>query len=186
MPVRDSFLADKYYYISNSADVGMVLWKENMDYERFLRTALAYLEEYSGLSILAYSVIPHEYHFLFKNKNEWLNLSKFIRRLQISYAMYYQKKYSNWLNQSIFPNRFFSKIIVDAWPYSSISQKIHLLPVYQNIVQNISNWPYTSAHQVADTWYKSCWETHIPIVANISDDVKKKVRTRWREDFQCF
>ena len=69
MPVRNPFVSDCHYHVSNRADAGVVLWKEKKDYERFLRTTLAYLHEFSGLSVLAYSVLPHEYHFLLKNKH---------------------------------------------------------------------------------------------------------------------
>ena len=106
--------------------------------------------------------------------------------MQISYAMYYQKKYAKGIKQSLFPDRFSAELVDDVSPYSRKSQRIHLSPLYQDIVQHISHWPYTSAHQVADTGYRSQGETHLPISANISSAIRKKIQTRWRGDFQGF
>jgi REP element-mobilizing transposase RayT len=139
------------------------------------------------LDIYAYAILPNAYHFLFKNTEEWLRLSQFVRRLQISYAMYYKKKYRDLPKTfSVFPQRFMTEYIWNQENYDKIAQRIHLAPMYQNLVKQISDWPYTSAHQVADTGYRSQWETHIKILWAMPHDLKTRISSRRREDFLNF
>jgi hypothetical protein len=56
--------------VYNQSSQSAILWKETSDYERFLRTVVAYLQEFFELDIYAYAILPNAYHFLFKNTEE--------------------------------------------------------------------------------------------------------------------
>lgn len=186
MPSRSIFVGNAVYCVSNSSFSDLKLWREKADFERFLRTADAYLRECPFLSLLAYVVLPNEYVFLLKNEENGFWISEFVRRLQIAYAMYFQKKYP-WCGESIFSQRFGAERVLDQdFVYGNFAQKIHLAPVYKNIVSHIAQWPYTSAHQVANTGYISTGETHLSLKVKISPQVKESILDRARQAFIDF
>lgn len=93
MPVRDPFEVNSYYFVKNRSKNHKVLWRNSSDFEKFLKTIVSYLIEFEQIAILAYVVLPDQYQFLIKNGEYSHALSRFLRRIQISYAMYYKKKY---------------------------------------------------------------------------------------------
>lgn len=171
MPVRDPFEVNSYYFVKNRSKNHKVLWRNSSDFEKFLKTIVSYLIEFEQIAILAYVVLPDQYQFLIKNGEHSHALSRFLRRIQISYAMYYKKKYpavlAKW--EAVFPDRFIAEKIWSELALKKIAESINLAPVRNWIVKKISDRPYTSAHQVMKTGYTlknwSKWETHIRVVA---------------------
>lgn len=187
MPVRAMFEWDTVYYVTNTGGE-RVLWKEQQDFDRFLKTVSSYLAEYDHIEVLAYSVLPNDYHFVLKNSHEGMFISDFLRKLQISYAMYFKKKYPQDLPKwvSLFADRFVAEKMLDSAHQQRTEQKVHLNPMYYEIVERLADWPYTSAHQVANTGYRSKGETHISIAKDISPELLEKFKHQRREDFLEF
>jgi REP element-mobilizing transposase RayT len=49
------------------------------------------LLEYKSLILSAYSMVPNHFHLVVKNTEKGLKLSDFMRKIQVSYAMYVKK-----------------------------------------------------------------------------------------------
>lgn len=106
------FSKDEYYHIYNRGVEKKIIFKDDKDYEYFIR-ALYFslsgemykqrelkdisLSDYSikkkVVSIGAYVLMPNHFHLLVKVKDK-KEFSTFMNRLQTSYAMYFNNKYS--------------------------------------------------------------------------------------------
>ncbi|NOZ44999.1 MAG: hypothetical protein GXP45_07840 [bacterium] len=95
MPVREAFEANSFYYIMNHSGSHRILWRNSVDFEKFMQSMLEYLVEYPDIALLAYAVLPDHYQLLLKNGCNGYAISQFLKKLQISYAMYYKKKYAS-------------------------------------------------------------------------------------------
>ena len=52
-----------------------------------------YKEEFNGIHIYAWCLLPNHFHLLLKSDKSGLEISSFMRKLQQSYAMYFKTKY---------------------------------------------------------------------------------------------
>ena len=162
---RDEFLEDSYYLISNKGFNNNILFESNDDYKTFILYVIANLLDHPQLSISAYCILPKHFHFIVKNNEKWFKLSDFMRKIQVSYAMYFKKKNAEKLELKwvpVFEWRFKASSVDDN-KLEYIESCVAFDPVYHKVVEDIKNWPYTSAHQIIDTWYNYATQTHIKI-----------------------
>ncbi|OQY38615.1 MAG: hypothetical protein B6229_05555 [Spirochaetaceae bacterium 4572_7] len=89
---RDEFLPDTYYLISNKGFNNNILFESGDDYKTFILYVIANLLDHPVLSISAYCILPKHFHLIVKNKEKGFKLSDFMRKIQVSYAMYFKKK----------------------------------------------------------------------------------------------
>lgn len=139
------------------------MFSNSDDYKTFILYVIENLLAYSTISISAYSILPDHFHFMVKNNESWYKLSDFMRRIQVSYAMWFKRKYNeNNRGVPVFEWRFKAKQIElnDIEDYESY---ISFDPIYHELVEDIRDWPYTSAHQTIQTWYDYTTQTHIKI-----------------------
>ncbi len=162
---RDEFLSDSYYLISNKGFNNNVLFENTDDYKTFILYVIANLLEHPNLSISAYCILPKHFHLVVKNKDKWFKLSDFMRKIQVSYAMYFKKKNVDKIELKwvpVFQWRFKASLI-ETSDLEDIESRVAFDPILHESVEDIQNWPYTSAHQVMDTWYNYMTQTHIKI-----------------------
>jgi len=162
---RDEFLWNTHYLISNKWFNGNILFEKNDDYKTFILYVIANLLEHPNITISAYCILPKHFHFVIKNKEKWFKISDFMRKIQVSYAMYFKKKNSEkpelkWV--PVFEWRFKAKTIEEK-ELEYIESCVAFDPILHKAVEDIKNWPYTSAHQITDTWYNHMTQTHIKI-----------------------
>jgi len=171
---RDEFLENSYYLISNKWFNDNVLFSNTYDYKTFMLYVIENLLEYKSLILSAYSMVPNHFHLVIKNTEKWLKLSDFMRKIQVSYAMYVKKnKVENDRWVPVFEWRFKAKL-VEPDNIEKIESCVSYDPIYHELVEDIKNWPYTSAHQVSDTWYDYSTQTHIKIY-NDNRKISKKM-----------
>lgn len=114
MPRRDPFLKNQYYHIYNRWLKKSKLFFAFRDFQRFLFYIWEQMEKYKdSIWIIAYCVLPNHFHFVILNKQEWLNLSKFISKITSSYAKYIWAKYGLQWWKKLFESRFKAKLIDD-------------------------------------------------------------------------
>jgi len=175
---RDEFLADTYYLVSNKWFNSNVLFENADDYKTFMLYVIENLLEYKWLIMSSYSIVPDHFHFVIKNCESGFKLSDFMRKIQVSYAMYFKKKQENnpeskWV--PVFAWRFKAdKIEPDE--IDNIESCVSNDPVYHEFIEEIKDWPYSSIHQVTQTWYDYMTDTHIKIY-NDGRWIKKKFFT---------
>ena len=162
---RDEFLPDTYYLISNKGFNNNILFESGDDYKTFILYVIANLLDHPVLSISAYCILPKHFHLVVKNKEKWFQLSDFMRKIQVSYAMYFKKKNTEktelkWV--PVFEGRF-KALAIKSNDLENIESCVAYDPIYHEAVEDIKNRLYTSAHQIEETGYNYMTQTHIKI-----------------------
>ena len=167
---RDKFLENTYYLISNKGFNNNILFENSDDYKTFILYIVSNILDHSGISISAYSILPNSFYFVIKNQEEGLKLSDFMRKIQVSYAMYFKKKNENILSSKWFPvfNWRFKSYKIDLEELEKIESCVAFEPLRLALVENIKNRPYTSVHQSLDTGYDYQSQMYLKIYSEIS------------------
>lgn len=153
---RDQFLQNTYYHITNKSLNSMDIFKEKEDYEKFIDYISTYLAMCPTIWISAYSIMPNHFHFVIKNNKTWLQISDFMRKIQVSYAMYFKKKYANYFSMKwmpVFQWRFRANMIKDEDELGQIESYVNFDAINHKLTYSISDRPYTSLHQHMDTGF---------------------------------
>ena len=90
MPRRPRIEIAGYYHIINRGVEQRVIFKEACDYEYFEELMCFYMKSY-GITLHNYCLMSNHYHLLIETSTD--NLSKFMRQLNMNYAIYFNKKY---------------------------------------------------------------------------------------------
>lgn len=148
---KHAFVAGEFYHIYAHSMGGLVLFKNNQDYKRFLVTLFAAnskkdiqrLDRYSDLNlvwdirdgkidagvplvdIISFCLMPNHFHLLLGEKED-SNISAFMHRILVSYAKYLNLKYER--RGHVFESKFHSKFIEDNEYLLRASAYIHLNP----------------------------------------------------------
>ena len=162
---RDDFLTETYYLVSNEWFNNNVLFEKSDDYKTFILYVIANLLEHPGLVISAYCILPKSFQLVILNREKWLKLSNFMRKVQVSYAMYFkknnlEKEQLKWV--PVFNGRFKAKAIKEN-ELEHVESCVAFEAVNNQAVEDIQDRPYTSAHQLTDTGYNYMTQTHIKI-----------------------
>ena len=162
---RDEFLDETYYLVSNKWFNNNILFESSDDYKTFILYVIANLLEHPWLIISAYCILPKSFQLVILNKEKWLKLSNFMRKVQVSYAMYFkknnmEKEQLKWV--PVFAGRFKASAIEDD-ELEYIESCVSFNPVTNESIEDIKDRPYTSAHQITNTGYNYLTQTHIKI-----------------------
>ena len=166
---RDEFLENTYYLISNKGFNNSILFENSDDYKTFILYTVTNILDHGGISISAYSILPNSFYFVIKNQEQGLKLSDFMRKIQVSYAMYFKwysesKSSSKWL--PVFDGRF-KAYKIELEELKEIESCVAFEPLRIGLVEDIKNWPYTSAHQSLDTGYNYQSQMYLKIYSEI-------------------
>ncbi len=178
---RDEFLEETYYLISNKGFNNNILFENSDDYKTFLLYTISNILDNTWIILSAYCILPDRFYFVLKNQEKWFKLSDFMRKIQVSYAMYFKKKNednieSKWV--PVFEWRF-KAYKINLEDIAEIESCVAFEPIRIKLVENIKNWPYTSAHQSFETWYDYKSQMHIKIY----NDGRKIQKTFFEKDF---
>ncbi|HKJ45868.1 MAG TPA: hypothetical protein VJ991_08585 [Balneolales bacterium] len=131
----------KYYHIYNSCIEGDKLFREHSDYLLFLKKYRQFLNK--ELSVLAYCLMPTQFHFLVKVVGDDITrIKKYIGILQGTYAKMINIKTGR--SGSLFPNRAISKLIDNQADLLIIATYIHQKPLRDKLSEHLKDWPYSS------------------------------------------
>ena len=162
---RDQFQEWMSYHIVNKSFGNIILWETWNDYKTFILQIIDHLMTFPGIRLISYCILPDHFHFILSNTKKGFDISNFLKKIQISYAMYFKKKHSDnpqlkWL--PVFKWRFrASEIQPDR--LDEIISYVNYNAIHHEIVESVSNRPYSSIHQFVDTWYDYKQETYIKI-----------------------
>jgi hypothetical protein len=95
-------LENSYYYIFNTSFTEDQLFHNDDEYKKFYELLLKYLAIYTNVKLVSYSFVPHHFHIVLKNIENGHNISEFMRKLQVSYATWYRKKYPSEFKHPVF------------------------------------------------------------------------------------
>lgn len=145
MEIRQRLIAGNYYHICTKANGSEVLFRDQSDYMYFIKKMHLRLTE--AWSILAYTLLPHEIHFIIKVEKkeidgEIIDQSMLLSHLLNGYAQHYNYKYSR--SGSLLHRSFRREQIDNATELANMICKIHNLPVANEIVSAPGEWQYSS------------------------------------------
>lgn len=64
---------------------------DKSDFDRFYQMMVRYLQEYEDVKMISYCILPNHFHFILRQTKTGLDISEFMRKLQVSYAMFLKK-----------------------------------------------------------------------------------------------
>lgn len=150
---RKPFLENWFYHIYNRWFKKQQLFFNNRDYERFFEVMKKNLLELNWkIKLISYCILPNHFHLIIQNKEEWLFVSEFMRKVQVSISMYLKTKYKEIFEEvPIFQWRFRAKQIISDDYFNKCLYYVNYNAVKHEIVDKIEDYPYSSIHQLLET-----------------------------------
>lgn len=130
-----------YYHIMCHSNSELLLFRDDKDKIKYLNILRRTLDEFNSI-LLAYSLMDNHLHLLLNPINA--DISKFMKKVNVSYAMYYNKKYNR--KGSVFAGRFKSKIIDSEQYFLIVSLYIHnnAKDIDKYTISNVHNYRFSS------------------------------------------
>ena len=137
-------LAGKYHIV-NRGVAQMQVFEEPDEYEYFEELMCLYAKNF-GITIHNYCLMSNHYHLLIEITQP--NLSKFMRQLNMNYAIYFNKKHKR--AGHLWQGRFKSWYVTDEAYLYTLMRYIEQNPLKANMVKDIAHYPYSSYHYFLD------------------------------------
>ena len=169
MPRKPRIEIAGYYHIINRGVEQRVIFKDANDYEYFEELMCFYMKSY-GITLHNYCLMSNHYHLLIEISQS--NLSKFMRQLNMNYAIYFNKKYKR--IGHLWQGRFKSWYVTDEAYFYTLMLYIEQNPLKANMVKNLEEYPYSSFHYFLEKKIPECLQKSW-IVQNHGDD-KEAIR----------
>jgi len=128
-----------YYHIVNRGVDQRVIYKDNEDFVMFLKILCTACQLYR-VQLHGYVLMRNHYHLLIETKEE--NLSKFMKHINASYAIYFNKKYKR--SGHLWQGRFKSWYVTDVSYLYTLINYIENNPLKAKIVKNVSEYRHSS------------------------------------------
>jgi len=140
-----------YYHIINRGVEQRTIFKESADYEYFEELMCFYMKSY-GITLHNYCLMSNHYHLLIEITQE--NLSKFMRQLNMNYAIYFNKKYKR--VGHLWQGRFKSWYVTDEAYLYTLMLYIEQNPLKVHMVKELKEYPYSSYHYFLEKKIPEC------------------------------
>jgi putative transposase len=158
-----TFVTDNFYHIYNRGSNKQSIFVDNRDYNTFIKILSYYLTYPTGhpyyrktvsevpnltkqtISLIAYCLMPNHFHLLLKQLSPTeptTNISNLLRRLTITYAMYFNDKYKR--SGNLLQGKFKNVPVNAENQLLYLSKYIHRNPLEINHKTPLSNYPYSS------------------------------------------
>ncbi len=170
MPRKPRIEIDGYYHIINRGVEQRVVFKDPDDYEYFEGLMCFYAKSY-GITIHNYCLMPNHYHLLIEVKGE--TLSKYMRQLNMNYAIHFNKKYKR--VGHLWQGRFKSWYVADEAYLYTLMLYIEHNPLKAGIVNTPEAYPYSSANYFLSNEVPECLQRSW-IVQNFRQEDKEAIR----------
>lgn len=141
MPRRPRIEIAGYYHIVNRGVERRVIFYDKDDFEYFIELLSKGCEQFD-IILHNYCLMNNHYHLLIELKEE--NLSKFMRYLNSTYAIYFNKKYKR--TGHLWQGRFKSWYVVNETYLYILMRYIEQNPLKAKMVDKIEHYPYCSSY----------------------------------------
>lgn len=146
------FSPGSYYHIYNRGANKQDIFRDNKDYQVYTKILAYYLLHPNGTAqsilarlhdsnkvtnlvieppcwtLLAYCLMPNHFHFMIRQEDGSLTISDFMRRLSITYAMYYNNRHHH--SGAIYQGRYKNVLIENEYQWLYLSKYIHRNPAH--------------------------------------------------------
>ena len=155
-----------YYHIINRGVDKMNIFLHKDDYEYFEELMCFYMKSY-GITLHNYCLMGNHYHLLIEITQA--NLSKFMRQLNMNYAIYFNKKYKR--TGHLWQGRFKSWFVTDEAYLYTLMLYIEQNPLKSRMVKRLEDYSYSSYHHFLTDEIPECLQKSW-IVRNHGKDTK--------------
>ena len=170
MPRKPRIEIPGFYHIVNRGVEQRVVFEEKEDYEYFEELMCSYAHTFN-ITIHNYCLMPNHYHLLIEVKPP--TLSKYMRQLNMNYAIYFNKKHRR--SGHLWQGRFISWYVTDeAYLYTLILYIEHN-PVKAGMVAVPEAYRYSSAGYFLSEKVPECLKNSW-IAQNFSQEGREAVR----------
>jgi len=138
--IRRILLEGGYYHIVTRGNDRRKLFRYRQDYIYFLKIIKKYLAKFQ-VDIIHYCFMPNHLHLLMRARKAE-DLPKFMQGILQVYASYFRKKYN--AVGFVFQNRYKSHFIDNESYLLECARYIERNPIRAEIVNNISEYPWSS------------------------------------------
>ena len=147
------------------------IFEDDEDYIRFISLLRSLVQRFDDngrplptqCTIYAYCLMNNHIHLLVKEQTD--SISTTIKRVAVSYAYYFNRKYSR--NGHLFQDRFKSEPVNDMTYFVTLMKYIHQNPVKAELVDNIDNYRWSSWYEYVSA------NAHLPSVCNVQSVFKR-------------
>ncbi|MBU1084727.1 transposase [Patescibacteria group bacterium] len=194
-----NFKPQYFYHIFNRGAYKNIIFLEKSDYETFIEILSYYLKfpdarHYNYQNIVtkfkvpnfkytihcvAYCLMPNHFHLILKqlpNANIKTNISNLMRRLSITYAIYFKYKYKH--SGSLFESKFKNVTVDSEEQLLYFSKYIHQNP--QKLTKKLSSYSYSSYPAFINIVKLSEW-LHPEYIFKLQPNYQKFVETQMKE-----
>ena len=140
-----------YHHIINRGVNRQVIFDTLKDKDKFLEIVCEVALHYD-FKIHSYVLMSNHYHLLIENQRE--NLSHGMRRINASYAMYYNKKYKR--TGHLWQDRFKSWYLFDENYLFTLFKYFEFNPISANISSKVGEYPYTLLYDIVKGSVREC------------------------------
>ncbi len=141
MPRKPRIEISGYYHIINRGVEQRDIFQEEEDYTYFEELLCTYARSHN-ITIHNFCLMNNHYHLLIEIEQE--NLSKFMRQINMNYAIYFNKK--NRRRGHLWQGRFKSWYVTDEAYLYTLILYIEQNPLKAKMVTKVEEYPYGTAH----------------------------------------
>ena len=177
-PWRIQYAGAIYHIMSRGVGNGKIFISSE-DYIHFV----SYLEkavEKFNIEMFAYVLMTNHYHLLLRTTEP--NISKVMQWIQTAYSIYYNRKRDR--SGHLFQGRFKCVIVEDESYWMKLSLYIHLNPVRAGIVDNVSNYKWSSYHDYINLTKENNWLDSDAVLKEYGIN-KKESKKEYRKLIRC-
>jgi len=164
MPRKPRIEIAGYYHIINRGVEQRVIFKEKEDYKKFEELFCTYAPSY-GVTVHNYCLMSNHYHLLIEIEDGML--SKFMRQINMNYAIYFNKKYKR--SGHLWQGRFKSWYVTDEAYLHTLILYIEQNPVKAKMLKRVEEYSYSTAHYFLEEKLPQCLKNSY-IAQNYEDD----------------
>lgn len=147
----------------------MDLFHARSDYEKYL-ASLYRIKKQAPFQLYAYCLMKNHVHLLIEEGKESISLT--MKRLGISYSLYYNKRYER--VGHVFQGRYRSEAIKTEQQLMRCCRYIHNNPVKAGMVAFAENYPWTSYKAYVKSFPDELTDTNPLLLMYSSDDVESR------------
>ncbi len=151
MPRKPRIEIAGYYHIVNRGVDKMPVFRHRKDYEYFEELMCSLIRSHN-ITLHNYCLMSNHYHLLIEITQP--NLSKFMRQLNMNYAIYFNKKYKR--SGHLWQGRFKSWYVTDEAYLYTLMCYIEQNPLKAGMVERLEEYPYSSYNHFLKAQTPAC------------------------------
>ncbi|MFW6357385.1 MAG: transposase [bacterium] len=154
-----------WYHVMNRGRRGEGTFVDRQDFFSFVEL-LKRLVETFRVRVSGYCLMPNHYHLLMQTPEA--NLSRAMRHLNAVYTQDFNRRHGT--DGALFRGRFKSILVEEEYYLLGLVRYIHNNPLKAGLVEDLSQYPWSSHHGYLSSAKKWSWLYKEPVLSQFGDD----------------